>query len=161
MAKLGYPGLGILSLLPSMVERRSYAALEILFPLPYPPRAERILKSIDLRDHLDICLFGKCHFESPVVLVCLAPGSQRLSLTGSLCWTTESTASSVIPENTQFEPGTGICFLAAASVDSCACNFMDGHRGEEEGCEPHSGPAGHWWPCLFGHVLFEPLMIRM
>lgn len=69
-----------------MVERRSYAALEILFPLPH---AERILKSIDLRDHLDICLFGKCRFESPVVLVCLVPGSQRLSLTGSLCWTTE------------------------------------------------------------------------
>ena len=97
-----------------------------------------------------------------MVLVCLVPGSQRLSEPHRLpLLATKSTASSVIPENTQFEPGMGICSLAAASVDSCACNFIDGYRGEEEGCEPHAGPPGRWWPCLFCHVLFEPLMIRM
>lgn len=161
MAKLGYPGLGVLSLLPSMVERRSHAALEILFPLPYPPYAERILKSIDLRDHLVICLFGKCHLELPVVLVCLVSGSQSPGLISSLCWTANSTASSIIPENTQSGPGMGICSLAVASMDPCARNFLDGHSGEEEGCAPHSGPAGRWWLCLFCHVLFGPLMIRM
>ena len=153
--------MGILSLLPSVVERRSYAALEILFPLPYPPYAERILKSIGLRDHLVICLFGKCHLELPVVVVCLVSGSQRPGLTSSLCCTTKSTASSVIPETTQAAPGMGVCCLAVASMGPCARNLLDGHRGEEEGCAPHAGPAGRWWPCLFYHVLFGPLMIRM
>lgn len=55
------------------------------FPLPYPSYccllslkyAEQILNNIDLREHLVLCLFGKGHFELPVVLAYLIPGSQR------------------------------------------------------------------------------------
>lgn len=129
--------------------RRDLMLPQRFFPLPYPSYccllslkyAEQILNNIDLREHLVLCLFGKGHFELPVVLAYLIPGSQRP-------WShwlppLENKEHSILrhPWEHPALAWNCRCSLAAAFMGPCACN-LDGHMGEEGCYAPHSGPAG-------------------